>query len=247
VGGNLAPSFSTTPNLTTTINAFLDDFQASLLIRATQGNQSVTQLTAPRLTLFNGQQAFVIVARQIAYVSDLTPIVGNNAVGFDPEVDVIQSGRRARRPRDRLGRPKYVTLTLQPTLSRVINIANFPVVSLTNGPIVVDPDDGVGGPGGSNLVTGFLQQPEIEITQVSTTVSVPDGGTLLLGGTTISGEIEREAGVPVLSKIPFLKRAFTNRGYAKDESVLLIMVKPTIIIQREIEQQNFPLLSSRPE
>ena len=70
---------------------------------------------------------------------------------------------------------------------------------------------------------------------------------LLLGGTTISGEIEREAGVPVLSEIPFLKRAFTNRSYAKDEQVLLILVKPTIIIQREIEQQSFPLLTSRPQ
>jgi hypothetical protein len=33
---------------------------------------------------------------------------------------------------------------------------------------------------------------------------------------------------------------------AKDEQVLLILVKPTIIIQREIEQTQFPLLSSRP-
>jgi type II secretory pathway component GspD/PulD (secretin)/tetratricopeptide (TPR) repeat protein len=244
VGGNLAGSFGT-PNLSTTINAFLDDFQASLLIRATQGNQSVTQLTAPRLTLFNGQQAYVLVARQIAYVSDLTPIVGNNAVGFDPEVDVIQSGVlldvRATVSADR----KYVTLTLQPQLQRVINIANFAVSAVTNGGNGggVDPTD----PGDGSIVTGFLQQPETEITRVSTTVSVPDGGTLLLGGTTVSGEIERESGVPVLSKIPFLKRAFTNRGYAKDESVLLIMVKPTIIIQREIEQQNFPLLSSRPD
>ena len=98
---------------------------------------------------------------------------------------------------------------------------------------------------------GFLpnlavQQPEIQITSVRTSVSVPDGGTLLLGGQTIAGEIEQEQGVPVLSKIPFLKRLFTNRSMAKDEQILLILVKPAIIIQKEIEQQQFPLLSSRP-
>ena len=71
------------------------------------------------------------------------------------------------------------------------------------------------------------------------------GGTLLLGGQSISGEIEREAGVPVLSKIPFLKRLFTNRGMSKDDQVLLILVKPTIIIQREQEQRQFPLLTTR--
>jgi general secretion pathway protein D len=90
-----------------------------------------------------------------------------------------------------------------------------------------------------------VQQPEVQITQVSTTVSVPDGGTLLLGGQTLSGEIETEVGVPILSKIPFLKRLFTNRGTAKDDQVLLILVKPTIIIQREREQDQFPLMNTR--
>ena len=93
--------------------------------------------------------------------------------------------------------------------------------------------------------SGIVQEPLIQITEVRTTVSVPDGGTLLLGGQTLAGEIEREAGVPVLSKIPFLKRLFTNRGMAKDDQVLLILVKPTIIIQREQEQRQFPLLTTR--
>ena len=38
----------------------------------------------------------------------------------------------------------------------------------------------------------------------------------------------------------------TDRSMAKDENVLLILVKPTIIIQREQEQKQFPLLSSKP-
>ena len=57
--------------------------------------------------------------------------------------------------------------------------------------------------------------------------------------------LEREAGVPILSKIPFLKRLFTNKSIAKDEQILLIQVRPTIIMQREIEQRQFPLLSSK--
>ena len=58
-------------------------------------------------------------------------------------------------------------------------------------------------------------------------------------------QIEKEMGVPVLSKIPFLKRLFTNRSMAKDEQILLILVRPTIIIQREVEQRQFPLLTSK--
>jgi type II secretory pathway component GspD/PulD (secretin) len=61
----------------------------------------------------------------------------------------------------------------------------------------------------------------------------------------LAGEVEREAGVPVLSKIPFLKRLVTNTSTAKDEQVVLILVKPTIIIQHEQEQRQFPLMSTR--
>src|SRR4029077_16160508 len=105
-------------------------------------------------------------------------------------------------------------------------------------------------PGGGNTIisasnSGTIQEPELQITQVRNTVSVPDGGTLLLGGQTLAGEIEREIGVPILSKIPVLKRLFTSRASAKDEQVLLILVRPTIIMQREIEQKQFPLLTSK--
>ena len=51
--------------------------------------------------------------------------------------------------------------------------------------------------------------------------------------------------MPILSKIPFLKRLFTNRGFAKDDQVLLILVKPTIIIQRERESEQFPGLNTK--
>jgi type II secretory pathway component GspD/PulD (secretin) len=97
----------------------------------------------------------------------------------------------------------------------------------------------------SNVPSAVIQIPEIEITEVKTTVSVPDGGTLLLGGQTIAGEISKEQGVPVLSDIPFLKRLFTNRSSAKDEEVLLILVRPTILIEKEIEQKEFPTLTSK--
>ncbi|MDB5328229.1 MAG: hypothetical protein JWM57_3798 [Phycisphaerales bacterium] len=248
VTGNLSDSFAN-PNLQTSINAFLDDFQASLLIRATQGNQNVTQLTAPRLTLFNGQTAYIQVLTTTNYVSDLTPVVGTGAVGFQTTVSPLNSGVvlpvTATVSADR----KYVTMTIIPQLGQLISLQNFPVVASTTGGTTAIDTNGDGIPDSTSsgtTQTGFIQLPVQQTTIIKTTVSVPDGGTLLLGGTTVTGEIEREAGVPVLSKIPFLKRAFTNKSSAKDESVLLVLVKPTIIIQREIEQANFPLLSNRP-
>ncbi|MHC4765839.1 MAG: hypothetical protein ACYTF2_12085, partial [Planctomycetota bacterium] len=56
-------------------------------------------------------------------------------------------------------------------------------------------------------------------------------------------EVEVESGVPVLSKIPFINRFFTNRLTSKSEKTLLILIRPEIIIQQEHEDLLFPGLS----
>jgi type II secretory pathway component GspD/PulD (secretin) len=76
-------------------------------------------------------------------------------------------------------------------------------------------------------------------------VNVPDGGTLLLGGQRISAEILKEAGVPVLSKIPLLGRLFSNRTKVKDHKILLILVKPTIILQEEREKEAIAAMENK--
>ena len=81
----------------------------------------------------------------------------------------------------------------------------------------------------------LVRYPETEISRVETRVSVPDGGTLLLGGQKLTAEVELESGVPVLSKIPFFGRLFSNRSKLKDQKILLILVRPTIILPDEAE------------
>ena len=235
LGGIASPPVGLNLGLT-----YLDNFQVNVLLRATQASVHTSTVTAPRVTLFNGQRAYVLVVIQRAYISNLTPVVGAGVVSFDPTIDTISSGVKLDVQATVSSDRKYVTLTLRPQLAQLLSLFTFSFQQGTTGNstgVVIQPR--------SNSPTGIIQQPEIQLTQVRTTVSVPDGGTLLLGGQTLAGEIDKEAGVPVLSKIPFLKRLFTNRSQAKDENVLLILVKPTIIIQRESEQKQFPLLSTK--
>jgi type II secretory pathway component GspD/PulD (secretin) len=49
----------------------------------------------------------------------------------------------------------------------------------------------------------------------------------------------------VLSKIPVINRLFTNRILSKEEQTLLILVKPTVLIQNEQEEKSFPGLADR--
>ena len=89
----------------------------------------------------------------------------------------------------------------------------------------------------------FVMLLDQTFSHVETTVSIPDGGTVLLGGVKQVGEVELEAGVPIRSKIPVLKRAFSNTTTVKDTRTLLILMKAKIIIQREAEAEAFPSLA----
>ena len=69
------------------------------------------------------------------------------------------------------------------------------------------------------------------ITTVTTTVSVPDGGTVLLGGIKRLGEGGNEHLPPMLGKLPYINRLFSNVGISREAQSLMILVKPKIIIQ----------------
>ena len=75
------------------------------------------------------------------------------------------------------------------------------------------------------------------MTTISTRVSVPDGSTLLLGGQKIMAEVEKEAGVPFLRRLPIIGTLFGNRSTVRDRKVLLILVKPTIMLKDERDQE----------
>lgn len=220
--------------ITTSITGtFLNDIQVNLFIRATQANKRNTTLSAPRLTFFNGQRSYVLVATQTAYVSDLSPVVGTNAVGFDPEISVVSTGVVLDVEGTVSADRRYVTMTVRPSLAKF------------TGPFRLIQVQAAGGLNG--IATAFIEAPEIELTTVRTTVSVPDKGTLMMGGQRLYGDLEVEAGVPVLGKLPIINRFFSSNSTVKDERTLLILVKPTILIQSEKENELFPGLQQSPQ
>jgi len=225
--------------------SYLDDIQVNLLIRATQAQRRSISLTAPRVTFMNGQSAYVAVAKQISFISALEPVPDAN--GFNPTLSVISSGVllavRGTITDDR----RYVTLSLNPSLSSVTQpIRTIPqIASVESTATATTTTTTTATTSGPTVISAYIEAPEVDVTQIETTVTVPDKGTLLLGGQRLVGENEVEAGVPILSKIPFINRLFTNRSTIKDERTLLILVKPTILITDEEEEELYPGLLER--
>jgi len=81
-----------------------------------------------------------------------------------------------------------------------------------------------------------VQQPIITMFSVQTSVSVPDGGTILMGGVKRLNEGRKEYGVPMINKIPYLKRLFSNTAVGRETQSMMLMVTPHIIIQEEYEE-----------
>ncbi len=208
---------------------FLDDIQVDFLVKATQADRRSVQLTAPRLTFTNGQIANIVVATQTAFVSQLTPVVATSAVGFTPTISVVSEGVTMEIEGTVSSDRRYVTMNVQTGVSRIDGFAEQAVTAVAGGQLVSSED-----------VQSFIQLPTVTVTRIQTTVTVPDQGTVLLGGQRLVTEFEIETGVPVVSKIPILNRFFTNRIESKEEQTLLILIKPTILIQSEQEENNFP-------
>jgi type II secretory pathway component GspD/PulD (secretin) len=211
---------------------FLDDVQVDFLIKATQVDNRTVTLTAPRLTFTNGQISNIYVATQIAFVSDLTPVVSESAVGFDPTLATVNEGVRLLIEGTISADRRYVTMNVDASVSKIEGFQNTAISALAGGGLI-----------NSAATQSFIQRPTTTVTRVQTTVTVPDQGTILLGGQRLVTEQEVESGVPVLSKIPIINRFFSNRIEVKEEQTLLILIKPTILIQSEEEERFFPGLA----
>jgi type II secretory pathway component GspD/PulD (secretin) len=173
---------------------YLNDLQAELILRAVSKSERVELVTSPRLLVFNTARANLAVLNQVAYVKDFNVEIAQAASIADPIVDVIQDG---------------VVLDVRPVVSadrRFIMMELRPTVAVLQRPI----EEVNTSLGSQNAVS--IQLPQVDIQKVRTTVPMPDGGTVMLGGLKVSEKKDMTSGVPILSKIPLVRFLFERKG-----------------------------------
>ncbi len=213
-------------------NIFLDDLQVDFVIRATQAHRDSKILTAPKVTVLSGETAALQVQTETVYA--LPPDIGATTFGGGFGGGFAGASQVSQNFSSIFTGP---TLTVTPIISQdkkhvLLNVTTQLQDLLGFESYAVEVP--MGTEGGEVTVQQYsVDLPKTEWSSVQTRVSVPDGGTLLLGGLKITAEEETEVGVPVLSKIPVIGRAFRNQSKVKDSKILLILVKPTIILQEE--------------
>ncbi|MEI8367054.1 MAG: hypothetical protein WCJ31_01375 [Planctomycetia bacterium] len=263
-GAAQVPSMPGLPDPTTSAATFgfaiLSDIEAYFLIQAAQGNTRSNVMQAPKVTLFNGQNAFINDSVSRPFVTSVIPVVGDFAAAQQPVITVLSEGTSVNVQAVVSNDRRFVRLTLIPRFSQIGKVQEFQFegsrsTSSKSADEKSGLDGGVGQQGqnplgaslGLNAKTSneqtvrssgtTIQQPEYITTSVTTTVSVPDGGTVLLGGIKRLREGRNEFGVPILSKIPYINRLFKNVGMGRTTDSLMLMVTPRIIIQEEEEDK----------
>ena len=234
-------------NLNTQYWKVANNFYASAVVNAVEKERKGNVIFEPDLTMFNGQQAHIVNMNQQAYVADYNVVQGQ----YQPIVTVLSYGTVLDVQAIASADKKYITLTMRPTNAQVVEWRRFGPVNqaLQNfaGGTVVQAGEAIGtssaaNGGGVNQLSGNgigfnpILIPELKYESVRTSVTIPDGGSLVLAGMTNGESAHAHSGIPFLSHIPFLGRLFSSNGRQDTELKTMIVVQADVVLFEEIEK-----------
>ena len=88
-------------------------------------------------------------------------------------------------------------------------------------------------------VSDHSDLPEITLQQAFTSVTVPDGGTVLLGGFRSQNERRYESFIPLVGRLPIVKNLFRRKAYLSEKRSLYILLRAEIVDLRSEERELF--------
>ena len=197
--------------------------QISAVFTAVERKAQSRILARPELITLNGVRGNVFTGTQYAYIADYE-VVNNN---LDPVIEVLTIGASLDiKPYISADR-KYVTMEFRPALASV----SF-FVELITAPRII----GNGEAGVVVLDLSFpIELPNVRLDEVSTTVQIPDGGGLVVGGFQNITDEAVSSKVPFLGHIPFLGRLFGVRGRYHQREKIFLLAHVRIIDYQEAE------------
>ena len=208
--------------------AFLDDLQYNLIVRAVNKREHAEELTATTLSAQNTQRAYATMLNQITYVQDFDVEVALASIIADPIVGVISDGIVLDvRPTISQNR-RYILLELRPTVATLLR----PLPEFTSSLA-----------GLTTPVT--LQLPELQVASASTTVVVPDGGAVVIGGLKKLFKLDQRSEIPFLGDIPILSLLFKTEGQVNENRDVILLIRATITDANEVNRNLDGLAAGR--
>ena len=189
----------------------LDDTDINIVMNLVSKSENAFEITAPVVSVYNTQRAFVTVVNQVSFVQGFEVDVATAAFIADPVVGVAQEGIVLDvRPTISYDR-RYITLDVQTTVAEL----ERPFREITT----------LLGPNGSPVTFAI---PALDVQDAQTTVVIPDGGAVVLGGFKHVRYKNRTAESPWFADIPVLGFFFREKGLADEVTDLIIVIRAKI-------------------
>ncbi|PYL62822.1 MAG: hypothetical protein DMF24_02685 [Verrucomicrobia bacterium] len=217
--------------------------QFQVVIRALNEKKGIDLLSAPSVTTKSGQRAIIEVVRELRYPRTYTqpqvPSIGTTTTTGSQVVPVVVTPTT---PQDWETRNTGVTLEVEPVVggdSSTIDLNLVPQVVEFEGfinygsPINAVGVNTVGGAISVSvpieLTPNVINQPVFSTRKVTTSVSVYDGQTVVLGGLMREDVQKTEDKVPILGDIPLIGRAFRSNVEQHNKKNLVMFVTARIV------------------
>jgi type II secretory pathway component GspD/PulD (secretin) len=197
--------------------AFLDDTEVELVLRAVSKQERSEEIEAPRLLIYNNTRASMHYLRNLAYIKDFEVEIAQAAAVANPVIGQVHDGVALDVRPVVDSELKFITMELRPTVMSL----QLPIPTFTT-------TLGVGQP-------ISIQLPEVTLQRVRTTVTMPDGGTMMLGGMRLVERQNLRSTVPLLGSLPGLSWLFSRNGTSVQNRKILILIRARIVIMEEAE------------
>ena len=200
------------------ISGILTRPEFQLVWYALNQNKYTDLLSAPRVTTISGQQALIQLVQEIRYPTEYETESLEDVVGVSEGLQTFyvtpgtfetrEVGVRLNVTPTVSSDGEVITLVLLPEVSELVSWINY----------------------GTERIPAW--QPVFEARNVTTTVYINDGETLVLGGVIKDNTTNVSDRVPFLGSIPLLGRFFRSEYEVADKRNLVIFVSADLITSR---------------
>ena len=184
-------------------NLSANDFTA--VIKAQQSVSDTKILSSPQILVTNNEEAKIHIGDTVPYIVSTTNGTGTNAITSD-DVRFVDVGLK---------------LSVIPTINDdgMVTMKLTPEISEVVGSVTTQSQPGVQG---SSI-------PQVNKTEVETSVMVKDGQTIVLAGLRKQDKVHSKKGIPGLMDIPYLGLAFSRTTDSITNTEIVILITPHVV------------------
>jgi len=245
LGGGMGPA-SVAPGIFGLSGVFTDP-QFQVVIRALNQKKGIDLLSAPRVTTKSGQRAVIEIVREFRYPTQFQPpqipqtFAARETVSGTASVSGNSNGAFPVTPTTPTAfetRNTGVTLEVEPVvgpdgitidLNLVPQVVEFEGFINYGSPIQTTNTNLLGITTTSVLTPNIINQPIFSTRKVTTSVSVWDGQTVVLGGLMREDVQKTEDRTPILGDIPIVGRLFRSNAEQHIKRNLVIFVTARLV------------------